>query len=62
MGSLLALLLALMRALPAVESLVRQAIGLRDKEREREAAARLQDKNTTVDAAIDAPPAGAPKP
>ena len=51
-ASLLTFLTALMRTLPALESLVRQAIAERDKDREREAAVRLQAKDAAVDAAI----------
>ena len=56
MAAFLSALLALMRALPAVESLVRQAITLRDQEREREATGRLAAKDAAVAAAIDGPP------
>lgn len=52
--SLLSALLALARAIPALESLFRAVVAERDKERERAAAARLAAKDDAVDAAIDA--------
>lgn len=55
MASVLQLVLALLRALPALESLVRKALEARDNELKREAAARQVAKDAAVDAAIDAP-------
>lgn len=54
-ASAVALVLALLRAFPALEQLARTAVQERDREREREARRRLEEKNAAVDAAIDAP-------
>ena len=56
MAYVFALLLALARAVPAVESVLRQVLAVREADRQREAAQRLQDKDNAVDAAIDAKP------
>ena len=45
-----------MRTLPALESLVRQALVQRDQERAREAARRLAAKDAAVDRALEAKP------
>jgi hypothetical protein len=55
LGSIGGLLLSLFRAIPALESIVRQVIAVRDREREREAANRKTAKDAAVDAAIDTP-------
>lgn len=55
MPSLAAIILAIARAIPAVESILRQVIDERDKDREREAQQRKIDKDKAVDSAIDAP-------
>ena len=52
MLSLLPFLLALARAVPAVESLFRAIVSERDRDREREAAARLARKNAEVEQAF----------
>ena len=48
-------LLALFRAVPALEGVVRDCIAQRDAERVREASARHTAKDNAVDAAIGAP-------
>jgi len=55
MAAAFAILLALLRAFPAAESLLRDVIAQRDGDREREAQMRLQEKDARVDAAIDGP-------
>lgn len=57
-ASILGFLLALARAVPALESLFRAVVRERDQERAREADNRLQRKNADVDAAIDRADAG----
>lgn len=47
-----ALLLALVRAIPALEKIFQQVIIARAEEREREAANRLQAKDAAVDRAL----------
>lgn len=54
MTAILSALLALARAIPALESLFRLVIAERDKEREGEAARRLVEKDATVDRAFRA--------
>ena len=54
-ASAVAVLLALARALPALEQLLRIVVAQRDREREAQAVQRRQEKDSAVDAAIDAP-------
>lgn len=53
MAAIVSILLALARMIPALESLFRGVVAERDKDREREAASRLANKDAAVDAAID---------
>lgn len=55
MSAFAAILLALLRALPALEQLVRTGLKERDAQREREALQRQAAKDKAVDAAIDNP-------
>ena len=50
---LVSILLALCRAIPALEELFKQVLSERQKDREREALQRKQDKDAAVDKAID---------
>jgi hypothetical protein len=54
-NTLAALLLALLKAVPALESLVAAALNERARAREAEALKRKQTKDAAVDEAIDAP-------
>jgi len=54
-AAFLSLLLSIARAVPAIEQLFRSVVAERDKDREREAAQRLDTKNPNVDRAIDGP-------
>lgn len=48
LSTLLPFLLALARAVPAIDSLVAQIVAERSKDREREAAQRLNDKKAAI--------------
>ncbi|RRJ97810.1 hypothetical protein Ga0100231_004960 [Opitutaceae bacterium TAV4] len=53
MAKIITILVALLKAIPALESLVRQAISERDKEREALAANRREAKIKAADEDID---------
>lgn len=53
MAAALQILVALLRAIPALEGLLRSALAARDGERARQAAMRQAAKDAAVDAAVD---------
>lgn len=55
MSKILAAFVALLKAIPALESLIRQVIAQRDKAREATALERKTSKDSAVDEAIDRP-------